>query len=271
MRPETIDIGDLPEFLGNRSLDSHKGDYGHVLVIGGNRGMVGAPLLAAEAAARTGTGLISVATIMPHVTVAAGACREIMVHGIKDSEELRPLLSRASVIAIGPGLGRDLWSKSMFDIAMQFRGPVIVDADALHLLAAEPHKQPNRILTPHPGEAAALLGVSSGDIQSDRIRSVEEIQTKYGGVCVLKGMGTLIAATSALSICNAGNPGMASGGMGDTLTGIIAGLCAQGLDQYDASRFGVQLHAESADIAARDGMRGMLASDLFKPLRALLG
>ncbi len=147
---------------------------------------------------------------------------------------------------------------------------MVLDADALNLLAEEPLHKYSWILTPHPGEAARLLNKTTREIQNDRLEAVRAIQRNYGGVCVLKGSGTLVANSNQTSVCTAGNPGMASGGMGDVLTGIIAGLIAQGLNLYDAARFGVELHAQSADLAAEDGMRGMLASDLFIPLRKLV-
>lgn len=271
MRPAPINLGELAGLLGDRPLDSHKGDYGHVLVIGGNTGMAGAVLLAAEAAARTGAGLTSVATIDRHAAAALGTCREIMVHGIGTRDQMKPLMNRASVIAIGPGLGQDHWAHTMFKLALEFPGPAVFDADALHLLGNSPENVSNRILTPHPGEAASLLGCSTQEVQSNRVQAVQNIQSRFGGICILKGSGTLVASGQSLSISNSGNPGMASGGMGDTLTGIIAGLCAQGLGLYDAARMGVELHGQSADIAAKDGMRGLLASDLLPPLRQLMG
>ena len=158
----------------------------------------------------------------------------------------------------------------MFSRVLDFDVPLVVDADALNLLAQEPLQKNNWVLTPHPGEAARLMQTSTVEIQQQRFESVKNLQQKYGGVSILKGSGTLITSSEQVSICTAGNPGMASGGMGDVLAGVIAGLVAQGLNAYDAARFGVQLHAQSADIAAQDGMRGMLASDLFTPLRTLV-
>ncbi|MBX2869518.1 MAG: NAD(P)H-hydrate dehydratase [Acidiferrobacterales bacterium] len=270
MQPSSIDLSELSSLLAKRAWDSHKGNYGHVLIIGGNAGMAGAALLAAEAAARTGAGLVSVATIEQHAAAALGTCKEIMVHGINTGCQLSNLLNKASVIAIGPGLGQDKWAHSMFQIATAFEGPSIFDADALHMLRESTQRNTNRILTPHPGEAASLLNCDTKTVQSDRNRMSQSIQKRFGGVCVLKGAGTLVASENALSISLNGNPGMASGGMGDALTGIIAGLCAQGLNTYDAAKMGVELHGQAADIAAKDGMRGMLASDLLLPLRKLI-
>ena len=267
---QSIQLSDLHSLLGARKTNAHKGDFGHVLIIGGNKGMAGSVMLAAEAAARTGAGLVSVATISQHATAALQSCREIMVHGVSDVSEFNTLLDQCSVVAVGPGLGQDAWAKKLFARLLEFKLPMIVDADALNLLANEPMQKNSWVITPHPGEAARLLNNSSKEIQENRLKAVQALQKQFGGVSVLKGSGTLIASEENVSVCTAGNPGMASGGMGDVLTGVIAGLLAQGLNLYDAARFGVQLHAQSADIAVQDGLRGMLASDLFIPLRKLL-
>jgi len=275
---QSIQLSDLQVLLGKRDADAHKGDFGHVLVIGGNTGMAGSVMLAAEAAARTGSGLVSVATLPQHATAALPSCREIMVHGVSSVKELNPLLHQATVVAIGPGLGRDAWAKKLFSRILDVDIPMVVDADALNLLASEPAQKNSWVLTPHSGEAARLLKSAAGEVQENRLQSVQALQKQYAGVAVLKGSETLvtggvaegIAAERETSICTAGNPGMATGGMGDVLTGIIAGLIAQGLRTYDAARFGVQLHAQSADVAAEGGMRGMLASDLLAPLRQLV-
>lgn len=266
----TIDLAELPARIAPRRPDAHKGDFGHVLLIGGNHGMAGAVMLAAEAAARVGSGLVSVATVPQHAGVLSNACREVMVHGVEDPRELDRLAERATVIAIGPGLGMTRWAEDLFARVLELKLPMVLDADSLNLLAREPVKKQSWVLTPHPGEAARLCGTTVQQIQQQRLQQVQILQQKYGGVCVLKGSGTLVASDQQVSVCTAGNPGMASGGMGDVLTGIVAGLLAQELGLYDAARLGVQLHARSADIAAQDGMRGLLASDLFGPLRKLL-
>jgi NAD(P)H-hydrate epimerase len=267
---QSIQLSDLQSKLGKRNAVAHKGEFGHVLIIGGNAGMAGSVMLAAEAAARSGSGLVSVATLPQHATAALQSCREIMVHGLSSVIGLNPLLKQATVVAIGPGLGQDTWAKKMLSRIVEFDIPMVVDADALNLLAAEPMQKDTWVLTPHPGEAARLLKCSTQEVQKKRLQSVQALQKKYAGVVVLKGSGTLVADENRVAICTAGNPGMASGGMGDVLTGVIAGLIAQGLSIYDAACFGVQLHAQSADLAAEQGMRGMLASDLFTPLRKLV-
>ena len=266
----SIDLDEFHALLGERNADAHKGDFGHVLIIGGNQGMAGSVMLAAEAAARSGSGLVSVATIPAHANMAVHTCREIMVHGVEDISGLKPLLERATVVAIGPGLGQDQWAKNIFSHILELDLPLVIDADALNLLAQDPMRKTSWILTPHPGEAARLLHTTTRDAQHQRLASVQTLQQQYQGVCVLKGSGTLVACENEVSLCTAGNPGMASAGMGDVLTGIISALLAQGFASYNAARFGVQLHAQSADIVAQDGMRGMLASELFTPLRRLV-
>ena len=267
---QVIDSEKLRARMAQRRADAHKGEYGHALIIGGNSGMTGAVMLAAEAAARTGAGLVSVATGSRHAPMLGTSCREVMVHGVETAADLDEWVQRASVVAIGPGLGHDHWARSMLARILELELPVVMDADALNLLARDPLKKQNWILTPHPGEAARLTGLTPKAVQQQRLAQVQALQQKYGGVCVLKGSGTLIACENRVSVCPAGNPGMASGGMGDVLTGVVSGLLAQGLGLYDAACLGVQLHAQSADIAARAGMRGLLASDLFGPLRRLV-
>ena len=255
-----------------RRRTAHKGHFGHVLVIGGNLGMSGAARLAAEAAARCGAGLVSLATRPEHASAVAAARPEIMAHGVLDAAGLDPLLERAKVIALGPGLGRDAWSYPLWQRALDSGLPLVLDADALNLLSLEPIRRDDWVLTPHPGEAARLLGTNTSAIQCDRFAAAEDLQRRFGGTLVLKGAGTLIRSGAArpVGVCSLGNPGMASGGMGDVLSGLIAGLIAQGLALEDAAEAGVCLHAAAADRAAVQGERGLLASDLLGGLRSLL-
>lgn len=251
-----------------RRRNAHKGRFGHVLVVGGDIGYSGAARLAAEAAARAGAGLVSVATHPVHAAFLNIARPELMCQGVSSLEDLQPLLGRASVIALGPGLGQSEWSRLLYSAAMESGLPLVVDADALNLLAKHPRQRADWILTPHPGEAARLLQTTTRDVESDRFQAVTELQQRYGGIAVLKGAGTLIRAVEGpIHVCRAGNPGMASGGMGDVLTGIVAGLAAQGLAPIDAARFGVQWHAMAGDRAVRQkGERGLLATDLLDAL-----
>lgn len=257
--------------LPPRPRCAHKGHFGHVLLIGGNAGYSGAIRLAGEAALRSGAGLVSIASRAAHSAVLNIGRPELMCHGVESPAELQPLLDRASVVAIGPGLGQDEWAQSLFVAVMASEKPSVIDADALNLLARQPNKKHNRILTPHPGEAARLLACSTQDIAADRFAAATAMQNRYGGVCVLKGAGSLIADGTNLSVSANGNPGMASGGMGDVLTGVTAGLLAQGLSLADAARLAVYVHGEAADrLAAEYGERGLLASDLLPVLRLCL-
>ncbi len=255
--------------LPRRPRSAHKGHHGHVLVIGGAPGFAGAARLTAEAAARSGAGLVSVACHPDSIAVIASARPELMVHGITTAEDLTALLARATVFAIGPGLGQDAWGTSLFARVLERSQAAVVDADALNLLAREPVQRDNWILTPHPGEAARLLECAVVDIEADRCAAARQLQRRYGGVAVLKGAGSLVAHGDCIETCSAGNPGMGTGGMGDVLTGVIAGLVAQGFANPIATRYGVAVHAAAADLAARGGERGTLASDLFPYLRQL--
>jgi ADP-dependent NAD(P)H-hydrate dehydratase / NAD(P)H-hydrate epimerase len=266
-----LDLAQFSDLLAPRARASHKGYFGHVLVIGGERGMGGAPRMASEAAARLGAGLVTIATRAVHASTVNAVRPELMAHSIEKPAELTPLFKRATVVAIGPGLGQTDWSRSLLRAALQSDAPKVIDADGLNLLALTPERREDWVLTPHPGEAAKLLGTDTATIQQDRFAAAEKLHERYGGVCVLKGVGTLIHSTERIAVCTAGNPGMASGGMGDVLTGVIASLLAQGFSSQQAAEVGVCLHATAADCAAADlGERGLLATDLFDYLRRLV-
>jgi len=251
-----------------RDRCTHKGSYGHVCVIGGELGFSGAARMAAEAALRVGAGLVSVATRPQHAGLMNLNRPELMCHGVDNPSQLAVLLDKASVIVVGPGLGQSDWAKALFAAAIRAQKPMLIDADGLNLLAQAPVLNSGWILTPHPGEAARLLGSTSGQIQQDRFAAVTALQTQYGGIVVLKGSGTLIASDGEIAVSNTGNPGMATGGMGDVLAGVIAGLLAQGLSLKQAAQQGVYLHGLAADKAAeKDGERGLLATDLMPYLR----
>jgi NAD(P)H-hydrate epimerase len=267
----------LAHRLAPRRKNVHKGDHGRVLVVGGDHGMMGAAQLAGMAALRSGVGLVRLATRPAHVSSLTAAQPELMCHGIEHPAELQPLLARSTVIAAGPGLGQADWGRALFGTLLESALPMVVDADALGMLAHEPQRRHDWILTPHPGEAAALLGCTASEIQADRFAAVRAIQARYGGICVLKGVGTLVyGGKDPVGVSTAGNPGMASAGMGDVLTGVVAGLLGQ---QHDddlwtrlivAARLGVCVHAAAGDAAARDGQRGLLASDLMPYIHAIV-
>jgi NAD(P)H-hydrate epimerase len=262
----------LRGLLAPRARHAHKGEAGRVLVIGGAPGMPGAARLAGEAAYRAGSGLVTLATHPGHAAALSAARAELIAYDINDPAVLEPLLARATAAAIGPGLGQGEWGASLWRAARASAVPLVVDADALRWLAREPAVRTDWVLTPHPGEAAALLGVSVEAVQDDRFAAVRALQQRYGGVCVLKGSGTLIAAPGEDSpwLCDRGSPALACGGTGDVLTGTIAALLAQGLAPRDAARLGAWVHAVAGERAAVGGERGVLASDLLVPLRDLI-
>jgi len=261
--PDMLESG-----LPPRLPTSHKGHTGHLLVVGGRQGYGGSCIMLSESAVRVGAGLVSLATDSAHIAPALTRCPELMVRGVQSGSELADLLSQARAIAIGPGLGQEAWGQGLLKAVLEAEKPTVVDADALHLLHAQyaEMKRDDWVLTPHPGEAAMLLGITAGEVQADRLAAGRALWKRYGGVIVLKGNGTLIVNgqdESATCLCPYGNPGMASGGMGDVLGGMIAGLLTQGLLPVEAARLGVLVHALSADLAAHHaGERGLAASDL---------
>lgn len=267
---QRIDQSLLKQTLPPRARDAHKGDFGHVLVVGGGPGMSGAARLCAEAALRAGAGRVSLATHPDHAALISAARPELMSHGISDADELLPLLDKVDVVAFGPGLGQSDWARELFAVVAASDHATVWDADGLNLLARAPDTRENRVITPHPGEAATLLELDTTAVQADRAMAVDALAGKYGGIAVLKGAGTLISSESGVPfLCTAGNPGMAAAGMGDVLTGIIAALIGQGLSLSVAARAGVELHARAGDLAAESGERGMLASDLIAALKGV--
>lgn len=254
--------------LAPRVKNTHKGMFGHVLVVGGNLGMPGAPVLAANAAMRVGAGTVTIATHPSHACGALENFPEAMILGVETPSDLMPLFEQATVCILGPGLGCDEWAKAMFSCTISQQLPLVMDASALQLLAVEYQHDENWVLTPHPGEAAKLLGCSTDKVQEDRLDAVRSMQHTYGGVVVLKGMGTLIASHDNVSLCALGNAGMSSAGVGDVLSGVIGGLLAQGVNLVKAAQLGVWLHAKAGDDATlMDGTLGLLASDLMIYLR----
>ncbi|MFT5277956.1 MAG: hydroxyethylthiazole kinase-like uncharacterized protein yjeF [Glaciecola sp.] len=266
---------DMAHFKGlaPRPVHSHKGSYGRLLCVGGNVGMAGAIRLSAEAALRSGTGLVKVYTNEgSKVQISAGR-PEIMV----TSSDLDQALAWATCIVIGPGLGQDDWSKATYDTVLHFcqnnPKPMVIDADALNIMASTASfvTIPDCVMTPHSGEAARLLSVSVEEVEDNRFIFARQVAERYHATCVLKGAGTIIDNEQNAWVCRHGNPGMATAGMGDVLTGIIGSLLAQGVETNLACQYGVSLHAKAGDIVAqKHGQRGMLASDLFDTVRMLI-
>ncbi|MYD43151.1 MAG: NAD(P)H-hydrate dehydratase [Gammaproteobacteria bacterium] len=256
--------------LPSRPPNSHKGHFGHVLIVGGNRGMGGAALLAGEACLRTGAGLVSVVTHSDHAPALLAARPELMIRGSADGLVDESLLNRADVIAVGPGLGRDAWAQQALKSVVAKQMPLVVDADALHWLADSKHQLPkNSIVTPHPGEAAHLLNVATSSIENDRASAIKNITQQFACVGVLKGAGSLIANHGELyGVCDIAEPTLSTAGSGDVLTGVIAACLAQLKKSLTATALGVHLHA-TAGCRAREtgGGRGVIAGDFISALR----
>jgi ADP-dependent NAD(P)H-hydrate dehydratase / NAD(P)H-hydrate epimerase len=272
---QRLELDNLLQRLPERPANSHKGSYGTVLVVGGDYGMAGAAAMAAESALRCGAGLVRVATREEHVAPIVSRVPEAMARGVRSGQELEALLGGVDVLVVGPGLGASPWSEQLLRVAAASGLPMVLDADGLNLLITgrivDNRCRDNWVLTPHPGEAARLLGVSTTEIQADRFAAIGRLQQQYGGVAVLKGSGTLVAAGGGVFLSDYGNPGMASGGMGDVLSGVIGGLVAQRQPLLEAAALAVCVHGAAADIAAEAGQRGLLATDLLAPMRELLG
>lgn len=247
--------------ISDRTQNAHKGSYGSVLLLGANTGMEGAVALTGLACLRVGAGLVKTAGRSGINNMLA--IPDLMRVDVSDSEHLRSVLPSMSVLAAGPGLGMDDWAKACFELITNASQPMVLDADALNILA-----QDNKtitaplILTPHPAEAGRLLGCSTTKVQADRFSAVVDIARRYRAVVVLKGCGTLISDGEVTFVCDRGNPSMACAGMGDVLTGVISGLLALGLPAFEAAKAGVYLHAYAGDLAEAELGTGLTASDV---------
>jgi NAD(P)H-hydrate epimerase len=259
----------LADALPVRRLDSHKGHHGRVLCLGGDHGTAGALVLCAEAAARGGAGWVE-ALSRPETVFALNVARpEVMAGVVQTSDALASRLAAADVVAVGPGLGQGEWGRGLFEAALALGRPLVLDADALNLLAEAPRPVPGAVLTPHPGEAARLLGCLTEEVQADRFAALDALVARFGAAVVLKGAGTVVAAPGATPrLIDAGHPGMASAGMGDALTGLVAALRAQGLSPFDAAWVGALGHSAAADTVGR--RRGLLASDVIEAFGLVL-
>jgi NAD(P)H-hydrate epimerase len=268
--------------LQARDANAYKQALGHVVIVGGDHSMGGATLMAGEAALRVGAGLVSIVTRASHRPAILSRRPELMVVDADDDEARRELLGRATTLIVGPGLGRSDWSHRLLLEALQIGRPVVLDADGLHgfatldLAASAQVGDAPIIVTPHAGEAALMLGTTSSEIQADRVSAAKQLAARVSGVAVLKGAGTLIAVDrdegpALAGVCGHGNPGMASAGMGDVLSGVVGGLLAQHLTPAQAAVRGVCLHSAAADVVAEQiGQRSILATDLFAPMMQML-
>lgn len=277
---------DIAPLFPRRISEGHKGMYGHVLIVGGSCGMSGAVVMAAEAALRAGAGLVTVAAPACAQPIIAGRLAEVMTIALEDDgeavvesawDQLAHAVKSCDVVCLGPGITCNHGAQAFVLRALEeLDRPLILDADGLNALADNPHVKPSGkypwILTPHPGECARLLGVSTSDIQHSRLSSVRRCSAKYHAVTVLKGARTLICDGAGdnllednmpVTFNTTGNPGMATGGAGDTLTGIIGALLARKIPPYPAACAGVYLHGRAGDLAAeRVGETGLIAGDI---------
>lgn len=264
-----LDATCISAALPPRRRSAHKGVHGSVLLVGGAPGMSGAIRLAAEAALRAGAGLVRVASHADSAAVVTAGRPEIMCYSVAGGSDLAPLVAQSDAIVLGPGLGRSDWARALWKASLAAGLPLVIDADGLNELADAPEKRDNWILTPHPGEAGRLLGTDSSTVQADRLTAVGDLAARYGGVAVLKGAGSLIAAAQepCVSVCDRGNPGMASAGMGDVLSGVLGALLVQGASLRAAAEVGVYIHASAGDEAGGSGERGLIAGDLMPFIR----
>jgi len=263
-----------------RQNTSHKGTVGQILAIGGDIGMPGAIRLASEAALKCGAALVAVCCHQQNQVLVFNGRPELMIAPCEAKQLASSVvMSKSKVVLLGPGLGQTNWSKAFFDLVISAVTHLdskhdklcVLDADALTLLSQTKHFSPHWVLTPHPKEAANLLGCDIATIEADRFNAVRNIAKKYGGICILKGAGSLISDGNRVVINSSGNAGMASGGMGDVLAGVVAALILQADDYFTATCLAVYIHGAAGDIiASNKGQRGMLASDLFVPLRRLV-
>lgn len=260
----------LPQ-LAQRSNSAHKGINGYVGVVGGNRMYPGAIRLCAEGALRAGAGGVTVNCHQQNIGIVLANRPELMLFDLSNQHaDQQHTIDKLKVVVIGPGLGSDGWADQLFKRAVDLNKLMVVDADGLNLLAQQPLHNDNWILTPHSGEAARLLNCRIADIEQDRFEAVRKIALTYGGVCVLKGAGTLISDGERVAINLTGNSGMAVAGMGDVLAGILGALILQSDNNFEAAQNGVYIHSRAADLAIMDGSKGLLASDLFVYIRQLV-
>ena len=278
-----IAISELIKSFPKRRADSHKGDFGHALIIAGSCGYTGAAYLVAQAAVRTGAGLVTLAVPESLYGILASKLTEVMVtpvpetkehsFSLKAEKELFGFADKCNVTAIGPGLSQDgETARLVRSLVEKLDGPVILDADGINAFTKRggdlKKARGSLILTPHSGELSKLTGKSVEEIQKNRKDIALEVASEYNIVLILKGHETVVAgADGKLYINKTGNPGMASGGMGDALTGVIAGFLAQGADSFTAAVLGVYFHGLAGDLALKEkGPLGLIATDLLDKL-----
>ena len=275
----SVDYSLLPK----RKASSNKGCFGHVLIVGGNDGMPGAVILAARAALRTGAGLVTIITAANNLQAISVAVPEAMIKtcDLNSITELfaEPFINKVTHVAIGMGLAQDDWSVKLLEQCVLLNKPMLIDADALNLIAQHKMRITSPlVVTPHPGEAARLLSntekLSSADVQQDRFKTIKKLYALFDQsescLVILKGSGTLVYDGQTIKICPRGNAAMAAPGMGDVLSGIVIALMAQNINNADAAELAVCLHASAAALITGDKTRGLLASDVVNSLKKVV-
>jgi NAD(P)H-hydrate epimerase len=288
---EYDDLGVPPEFLKTAhalplrqfdrlalpdlDINTYKHRQGHVLIVGGDRGMPGAVAMAAHAALRVGAGMVTVVTRAAHSAPIIARTPEVMVADA-DGDDVDALVERVDLLVVGPGMGRNEWGQALFgrvvDLAERSEKPMVVDADGLYWLAETRAPRTTMFITPHIAEAGRLLGVTAGDVQADRLGAAAALRDKFGTSGVIKGAGSVVFALDSVAICGHGNPGMATAGMGDVLSGLVGGMVVQDQDRADELFLSaVLLHSAAADVAAtRFGARSLVATDVIAEVPGLL-
>jgi len=278
-----IDSGLVSQLIPKREANTNKGTYGKVLVVAGSRGMTGAACLTGSAALRAGSGLVYMAAPLSLLPIYAGALVEALTIPLEDENKgyitkesvhkILMQLEKVDVAAVGPGLSTgDETKEVVYSIVKNSKVPIVLDADGINILAEDlsilKERKAQMVITPHPGEMARLLGTTVKEIQEDRINIARSFSKEWGVTTVLKGSRTIIASPEGeIYINTTGNAGMATGGSGDVLTGIIASFIGQGLKPLDAAVAGVYLHGVCGDnIAQRNGAHGLIAGDLAREI-----
>jgi len=271
-------------YLSKRNPGAHKGDYGHALIIAGSLGFTGAAYLCAQAAIRSGSGLVTLGIPRSLNSILASKLTEVMTKPLPETangsldlrgqDDILQFCRKFSVVAIGPGLSLNKSTQSLVrNLARKINAPLVIDADALNAIADDidvlNHIKKESVITPHPGEFSRLTKLSLSEVQADRKRLARKFAGEYNITVVLKGARTVVASSKSgqLYINKTGNPGMATAGSGDVLTGIITGFMAQGLDAYKAAKMGVYVHGLAGDMAAKEkGEISLIASDILEKL-----
>ncbi|MFT5704041.1 MAG: NAD(P)H-hydrate epimerase [Rickettsiales bacterium] len=264
-----LSLKDLSQSL-KRQPNANKNNCGHVLIIGSDYFFGGAVIMAAEAAVRCGAGKVTILTRKENFTAILSRLPNVMTADFDQKD----VFANKDVIVIGPGLGKSGWAKRLLAMVLESNLPKIIDADALNIISQfkEVPNLENCIITPHSGEAARLLGISSKEVDLDRKNSIKQLCQKFSTTAILKGSGTLVLGkTNKIHQCQFGNSGMAAAGMGDTLSGIIGAFVAQKLNLEEAAIFGVDIHSFAGDLVAKkQGEIGMIPSDLLEFLPQII-